>query len=623
MQNRIVKKENILELLEQRTFIRGIPPFDRVANKIVDKIAENLDIAYFRAEEVVLQKGAMPEFLYFIIKGVVHEREEEEILSIYTSGELFDPVSLIEKYARHTFVAAEETICYILPGTLFLELLHEESYLEHYFFQSISQKLSSACNSEQNAVLADFMMARVEDAYLQKPLIVDGKTTIYEAVKMQHQKKANALLVKSDAGIGIVTDSDFREKFILQKRSFEDRVSTLMHMPLITISKSAFLFNAQILMTKHHIKHLVVEDEEGKIAGILDQLSLASFFASHTYAIANAIERAEDLEALKKASQDLIKITRALFAKGVKVRYIARLISQLNAKIFEKLFLFLAPQELVSEACVIVMGSEGREEQILKTDQDNALIISDKCEIGEAELEEFCQRYTQNLIDFGYPECPGGIMLSNPQWRMRESAFKARIGLWLERKNSDDMMYTAIFYDAMCVAGNLHLLEDLRSYLLYTLGDDSAFYARFARAIESFEVPLGIFSDFVVEKRGEHKNELDIKKGGIFTIVHGVRSLAIEKGITETNSVSRLKLLNDMGILDKQLTADLIESFTYFMTLRLQANLERVRKKEAVSNYIDPGKLSRIEKDLLKDAFKTVGTFKKFLIYHYKLNLLG
>ena len=611
-----------MELLEQRTFIRGIPPFDRVDNKIIDKIVENLDIAYFKAEEVLLQKGAMPEFLYFIIKGVVQEREEE-VLSTYTSGELFDPASLVEKYARHTFVTAEETICYVLPGTLFLELFHEERYFEQYFFQSISQKLSSAYNSEQNAVLADFMMARVEDAYLQKPLIVDGKTAIYEAVKMQQEKKANVLLVKSDAGLGIVTDSDFREKFILEKRSFDDPVSVLMHMPLIAISKSAFLFNAQILMTQHHIKHLVVEDEKGEIVGILDQLSLASFFASHTYAIANAIERAEDPEALKEASQDLIKITKALFAKGVKVRYIARLISRLNAKIFEKLFNFLAPEVLIGKACVVVMGSEGREEQILKTDQDNALIISDACEIREAELEDFCRKYTRSLIDFGYPECPGGIMLSNPQWRMRESAFKERIELWLERKSSDDMMHTAIFYDAMCVAGNAELLDGLRSYLLCTLGDDTAFYARFAKPIESFEVPLGIFSDFVLEKRGEHKNELDIKKGGIFTIVHGVRSLAIEKGITETNSVVRLKLLNDMGVLDKQLTADLIESFTYFLTLRLQANLERMETGAQVSNYIDPKRLSRIEKDLLKDALKTVDKFKKFLVYHYKLNLLG
>ena len=612
-----------MELLEQRTFIIGVPPFDRVDTTVVEKIAKNLDIVYFKADETILQKGTMPEFLYFVIKGVVQEIEEDEVVSIYTHHELFDPVSLIEHYARATFKTAEETICYTLPREIFMELLHEDAALEHYFFQSISQKLKSGYNDAQQGMVANFMVAKVEDAYLKKPLIVEETCTVYDAVGKLEEQKMDVLLVQFDEEVGIVTDSDFRRKFILQKGHFDDPVAKLANRPVISVPANEFLFNAQILMTRHGIKHLAVTDDRGEITGILDQLSLTSFFASHTYAIANEIEMAEDVQALKKASQGLVKITSALFEKGVKVRYIARLISQLNAKIFAKLFDFLAPETLRGHAAVIVMGSEGREEQILKTDQDNALILSDSCKIDETELAQFCEVYTAQLIDFGYPPCPGNIMLSNPQWRMNEHDFKARIDSWIGAGDGEAMMNVAIFYDAHCVAGDPDLLVSLKQHLFSRLADDSAFYARFAKAVESFETPLGLFSDFVVEKRGEHRGELDIKKGGIFTIVHGARSLALELGLQERNSVERLKKINDAGLLDKALTADLIESFTFFLTLRLQANLERVKRGEAASNYIEVKHLSRIEKDLLKEAFKTVDKFKKFLVYHYKLNLLG
>ncbi len=611
-----------MELLEQRMFIKEIPPFDRVDEEIVDKIAENLDIAYFKADETVLDKGAMPEFLYFIIKGVVQEKEGDEVLSLYSKQELFDPVSLIEKYAKHTFVTVEETLCYLLPSEIFLQLLHENDYLESYFFQTISQKLQQAEQNRESAVLADFMMARVEDAYLQKPLIVKADTSLHEAVVTWEKFGAGALLVEDESGLGIVTDADLRKKFIIGKGDFDMAVGSLANRLPVTVPMREFLFNAQLLMTKYAIKHLVVTEED-QVVGILDQLSLASFFASHTYAIAHEIEMAKDVKELQKASEDLIKTVKALYAKGVKVRYIARLISQLNAKIFAKLFMLLAPDVLKMNACIIVMGSEGREEQILKTDQDNALIVSDACTMSEEEIAAFAHAYTKTLIAFGYPPCPGEIMLSNAKWRKSVHDFQKQIDLWLERKSADDLMELAIFYDSTAVAGDGTLLERLKRYLLEHLPSDQAFFAHFTSAVESFEVPLGIFSDFVVEKKGVHKNELDIKKGGIFPIVHGVRALALEHGLKETNSVDRLKRLNDMGVLDKTMTADLIESFTYLMQLRLGANLHRLERGEEMSNYIEPKKLSGIEKDLLKDALKTVASFKKFLVYHYKLNLLG
>jgi len=387
---------------------------------------------------------------------------------------------------------------------------------------------------------------------------------------------------------------------------------------LIEINENEFLFNAQLKMTKHCVKRLVVRDDEGNLVGVLDHISLLSFFASHVYAISYEIEVADNVEALQEASEKLIRVIKTLFAKGVKVRYISKLISQLNEKIFQKLFLLTAPKELKENSVLIVMGSEGREEQILKTDQDNALILSNDCEIDKQELETFTKEFTETLMRFGYPKCPGNIMISNSEWVMTEVQFKEKISEWIDLRESDSFMQLAIVYDAISVAGDGKLLESVKSYLYKKIETGSAFFAHFAKASISFETPLGLFTKFIVDEKG-----IDIKKGGLFAIVHGVRSLSLEHNIVETNTIVRLKKLNDMGVIDRALTGDLIESFNFFLTLRLKSNLAHLDRGGETTNFLNPKKLSKIEKDLLKDAFKTVDKFKKLIIFHYKLNLLG
>jgi len=611
-----------LSLLEQESFIKGIAPFDTLNRQNFEYVCENLDVVYFKENEELLSIGNTPEYLYFIIKGVVQETHENEVISIYDHHELFDPISLIENHVKHTFVTAQETICYTLERAKFLEVLHKDENFEQYFFQSISQKLNVNQSNEKNKELANFMVARVEDAYIQTPVIVDANTSIYDAVSQLKEQKSNSLLVRRGDELGIVTNTGYREKFILQKMSYGDPIEKLAKFDLVMIQSSEFLFNAQLEMTKAGIKRLVVIDKNQKIVGVLDQISLVSFFASHTYAISNEIERAGTVDELRKASTNLIRVTKALYAKGVKVRYISKLLSQLNEKVFRKLFALTAPEALQHNAALIVMGSEGRREQILKTDQDNALILSDDCQMSAEELQSFTTKFTEILLTFGYPKCPGNIMISNPKWVKKEKDFKEQLSRWIEDKSSENFMNIAIFYDAVTVAGDEKLLESLKDYLLSHIENSGAFFTHFAKAVLSFETPLSIFSGFVVGKK-EHKDELDIKRGAIFAIVHGVRRLAIENKLEMTNSVQRLKKLNDLGILDREFTEDLIESYTFLLTLRMKYNLEKIDKNIAPDNYIKPSRLSKIEKDLLKDSFKTVDKFKKFLTFHYKLNMLG
>ena len=532
-----------MSILEQKAFISSIHPFQNLTSDQIDDFIDNLDIAYYKANEIVQEEGSSPEFLFFILKGLIQEKQEDEVLSIYSKNEIFDSISLIENYSKNSFVTTEETICYILPRKIFIEVLHENQELENYFFQSISEKLNNNISHEKNKDMANIMVAKVKDAKIHKAVIIDTEKTIYEAANIIKKEKVPTVLLKDTyEEMYIVTDSDFRQKVILNRMNFDDKVIKIASKGLIFVYEDDFLFNAQLLMAKHGIKRVVVKNEKEEIIGILDQISLSSFFATNTFAVSNQIVKAETVEELKEASLSFIKIIKSLNAKGVKIEFISKLINQLNKKLLDKLYKILAPVELYEKSCLVVMGSEGRGEQILKTDQDNALILADDCTISDEKLKEFTHIFTETLVDFGFPRCQGNIMVSNPYWCRKKSDFKDLIFKWVNEPSGDNFMNIAIFYDAVCVSGDKNLITSLKEYLFKVSSNSQTFYAHFAKVITSFDVPLGFFDGFVFNsKDNKHKNEIDIKKGGIFIIVQGIRSLSLENKIFNANTTKRIR----------------------------------------------------------------------------------
>ena len=607
---------------EQKKFISNIHPFNNLNTFELDDLVEDLDIVYFKTNSIVQAQDSNPEFLYFVLKGLIQEINDDEVLSVYSKGEIFDSVSLIKNHSKNSFVAIEESICYALKKERFMQILSSNQQLENYFFQSISDKLNNNILNEKNKDMANIMIAKVKDAKVHKAVIVDTNKTIFEAATIIKQEKIPTLLLKDEAGeMYIVTDSDFRQKVILNRMDYDDLVVKIASKGLIYINEDDFLFNAQLQMAKHGLKRVVVKNDHDEIVGILDQISLSSFFATNTFAVSNQIINAETLDELKEASHSFIKIIKSLNAKGVKIEFISKLINQLNKKLLDKLYKILAPKELIGKSCLVVMGSEGRAEQILRTDQDNALIISDDCSISEEKLREFTHLFTETLVDFGFPRCEGNIMVSNPYWCRKQSDFKELIYEWVNSPSGDNFMNIAIFYDALCVSGDIEIIKELKNYLFKISSNSQSFYTNFARVINSFDVPLGFFDGFVFNSKDEkHKDEIDIKRGGIFIIVQGIRSLSIQNRVLNTNTIKRINSLKELKVLDDESAKELIMAFNILNSLKLKASLEKLDKKEKIDNFVNPNRLTIMEKDLLKESFKIVNKLKKRLENHFKLN---
>jgi CBS domain-containing protein len=300
------------------------------------------------------------------------------------------------------------------------------------------------------------------------------------------------------------------------------------------------------------------------------------------------------------------------------VRLIARLVQDLNARLFERAWQLIAPPDLLANSCLFVMGSEGRGEQLLKTDQDNGLILRDGYTPPD-NLAEICQAFSDALGTFGYPECPGRIMMSNPMWRKSAAEFAQMVQHWLLMPDPDSLMNLAIFLDAHAVCGDAGLLDHTRQALMRLSTDNDAMLARFATAIDAFGNSHGWWNRLLGLDDGAG---LHVKKEGLFPLVHGVRSMALAEHLSETSTTARVEALVARGVLSEGMGADLTQSLQFLMGLKLKAGLMELETDRPVSGVVEVSKLSSLERDLLKDALGVVKQFKALMRHRFKLDTL-
>ncbi len=462
-----------------------------------------------------------------------------------------------------------------------------------------------------DAGTAPTVLAQVRQASLHPAIEVDGSTSLRNAARRMKLENAHCLLVRDTEGrVGLLTGTDLRDAALVDDLPPSTPVLDRASFDLIYVQEDEFLFEAQARMIRHGVRRLPVRRDDA-IIGILELTDLLAVLANQGTLVASLIERADTIDALQEAAAALDPLLRDLHGSGVKVRSIAGLMSDLSRKLQRRLFGLLASADLADRACLMVMGSEGRGEQIAKTDQDNALILAD--DIDPDGLRDLTRAYTDAMLRFGYPRCPGDMMVSNPLWTRTESAFRDAIHGWLTQPGDKAFLHLAAFLDAEAVGGDPAPLDRLRAYLHSRLTGDQGFLARFARPILSFDTPIGLFHQIRVE-RGAHKGEIDIKKGGIFPIVHGTRALALEKHITTSGTFDRIEALREARLFDTAFAADLSEALALLMDMRLRARLTIGH-----DDYVPADRLTTLRHDALKDSLLIVKRFKDLVSHHFRL----
>lgn len=598
----------------------SLSPFDCLDPDEQRRVRVSVDIAYFPQHAVILEPGDTPAYLFVIVKGYVQQLDDGEAVATLGPDDCFDGRSLVAGRVSSRFVAAQEVVAYQLARQTVIELIASNATFGALLFADLGHKLSVLAERQQPRELPSLSLSRVGEAFLRPVHSVPAHTDILSVVRLMREQRTSSVVVCDEAMArkGIFSRT-LLQQAILDGRPLESMpVGDWARYPLIEVRSTELLGDAMALMLRYRIHRLVVV-EGGVMLGVLEALDLLSYLSNQSHIVTLQIEQARDLQSLGQAASQITKVIAQLFRSGSRVELIARLVQQLNARLFERAWQLIAPADLVANSCLFVMGSEGRGEQLLKTDQDNGLILRDGYTPPE-DLQGICERFSQALGQFGYPPCPGHIMISNPAWRRTANDFAATLRQWVWQPAGDNLMHLAIFMDAHAVAGDADLLAQVSESLHQLATDNDALLSRFAAAMDAFGTHGGWLSKLF--SLGDAPAPLHLKKEGLFPLVHGVRSLALAHHVRATSTVARVQALVAQGALSPGEGEDVLEALHVFMALKLKAGLAEQEQALPVTGTVSVQHLSSLDRDLLKDALGVVKRFQQLLRTRFHMGAL-
>ncbi|MDR0717257.1 MAG: DUF294 nucleotidyltransferase-like domain-containing protein [Azoarcus sp.] len=591
------------------------PPFNGLTAAQKENLTEKADLLFFGGGEEILAPERKVDALYLVLKGIVGEMDAGEVTGVYREEDIFDSRSLLTGRVENRFVAHEETLLYALPRRAVLAAAEDSPEFGAYFFARISEKPGASARGGGQGEWRNMFTTAIRDVGARTPVFLDASSSIALAARAMRENHCRAVLVLDGERVGIFTMSNFCDA-IADAVPRDSPIGARSHYRLYCCDEDEHVFSALLLMTRHNIQRVVVT-KKGKPTGVLPQIDLLSFFSSHSHLVSKQIEQAADLDGLIEAGSGIDTAIATLNATGMKTPQLARLVQALDMRLMERLWQLCAPPEVAAGCTLLALGSGGRGEQILKTDQDNALIFSGA--LDPAAVEKAAAAFCDGLLRIGYPPCGGGIMANQPAWRGTVRDWQERIARWVYSPDKDTWMHLAAWLDAETVAGGRARFDACRRYLSGCAQGERQWLGWLARAISQFD-HLQAENHFwrqLLHRHGEAR--FDIKKGGIFPIVHGVRVLALEAGIMPVNTFARLEALAAAGVIERVFADDLAGALAFMMKLRLDGGLGARRWGKEADNVVDSGALSSLERDSLRESLAIARKFKTFVSRHYQL----
>ena len=597
-------------------FDARLSPFDRLTPAEAETLQNACDVGYYAPGAAILAAGAPCAALYVVLKGRVEERDGADVAAVLGPRDVFDSRAVMQGSATRSFVAIEETLLYQIERAAVRKVIARNDRFAAFFYLDVSKKIQELAREEEEQRFGALMRARVWDLFLHPADFIDATDSIEFAGHRMREIDSNALFVRDGERVGVVTGMNLSKAAVLKRMSIEAPVGPITHYDVVTIAPDDFLSTALILMTKHNKRRLAVKQGDDYV-GILEDIDVLSFIAGNSQVVAGRIDRAASIADLHAAATAIDGQVRRLRRQGVKAEMVAEIVSDLNRRLFARTFEFTATPALRDKSCLIVMGSEGRGEQTMRTDQDNGLLIDG--EVDPGQLQAFRDGFFDALASYGFPPCPGDVMARNPFWSRPVDDFIRDFRVWVTIPDANSHMNVAIFYDAVAVAGRSELLDQAKRALIETVSGERAYLGHFAKAIDAFPTPIGFFRNLIA-REGAEGDALDLKKGGIFPIVHGVRAIALEHGLMETSTVERIARIADINVLRPDFARELIQAFQYLTALRLDAQLAAESGQNALTR---PSELSTMDRDLLRNAFDVVKQFREIIRRHFNLQIFG
>jgi len=599
-------------------FLRRYPPFNRMGEACLRGLVPRLRLAYFaRDTQIASPRSGPVEALYIIQRGVVGSRSDGPAADpdpALGPGELFPIGSLSAGEATaKVFTALQDCFCYVLARADFLALRRESPEFERYCTDAITETLKQSLASLyseylQRAADQQSLSRTLDELVRHPPVSVPATAPLHEALQRMVDGRVRTLVVVdgSDSPVGVFTLVDLLRRVVLPGRSLATPVSEVMTAPIVALPASATAYEAMHVMAERAIRQVAVV-AGARLKGVVNERDL---FALQRVSMRQVVERlhnAGDLDDLKRAGEDIRRLTLNLLAQGVGAEPLTRTIASLNDALSRRLLeLVLARHELGDcDWCWLALGSEGRGEQTFATDQDNALIFTADDADREPQRDRllaFAREANAALGELGFPLCSGNIMASNPELCMSVDEWRGKFLGWVRTPTPEALLAANIVFDFRPLYGNTVLADALREWLFGYTRDNRVFLRFMVENALQVEPPLGLIRTFATDDDPAHKGSFDLKARGTRLFVDAARVFALGRGIADTGTAARLRLAGrELGVEARHVDAT-IDGFHFLQLLRLRQ--QDSPGGMAIANRIDPYALNEVEQRMLKESFR-------------------
>jgi len=596
---------------------------------------------FYPKDTVILhQNGAPSDSLRIIKKGGVKvwmltENGNEVVIDYRSEGDMFGFLSMIGRdRVRSNITAVDDTICYLLGKDMLLKLLDSHLSFTEFFLKSHITRYIDRTYREMRTKSVFYSSSDhllfttpVGDIVTKDVVTVRDDATIREAAAEMSKHRISSLIItdSADLPLGVLTDCDLREKVVARGRSVNDPVKDIMSLPLVRVDAKDYCFEAMLKMIKHNVHHILVI-REGKLKGVLTNHDLMLLQGASPLSFARDMESQETLDGVVSVSMKIDRLIGSLLKEGARASSITRIISEFNDRLARKVLEFGERKfgKPPTTYCWLALGSEGRREQACKENQDNALVYADPASDDHQEAVRtyfagFTRYVREGLKRCGFPLSSNDDAADGPASCRSIETWKKDLAAGMLSSSQETVRRILLFVDLRCLAGDHRLAEELRSHLWKTKDAHKAFMTQVAAVTTADRSPLGFFKTFIVEKDGAHKSELDLTFSGIGPLVDVVRLMALESRVPVASTLERIEALQGKHPTIDALGDELSQAFEFLTQLRIHHQVDEMERGALTDNYIDPGKLSNLEKRTLKESFKIISKVQDALAARYRL----
>jgi CBS domain-containing protein len=614
-----------------RTFLSEVNPFHVLSEAHLDLAARSLTKSHhFQDMTLFVQNKTILNYAYIVFQGrleqYILDGDTKLLRGFLQEKDLYGGLSILfnKGVSIRTVRTLEDVLLLRLPKEIFLQLCSNSTQFTRYFSDSFTQKLedtpylatiAQSARTTPDQAQVGFLNQPLSRILLKKNIVTcPAQSTVQAAAQHMTEYNQSALVVSDQEGknLGLLTDHDLRQKVVAAGRSLSLPVHEVMSSPLITLSSDTLVFEAMLHMMQHGIKHLVVLDEGGLPHTMLNEQDFLMAQGRSPVFLMHEIHEASDIATLSTLYSHLPSLITSLLEQGAKAGHLNRIITAVADAILEKIMTMSLKETGPPPVpfAFMLLGSEGRREQTLKTDQDNAIVFQDvrdeEMDKTQAYFLDLARLVCARLNEVGYAFCEFDIMAQNPKWCQPLSQWTQNFQTWIRTAEPEALLQASIFFDFRLGYGDEALIQDLHNFLRKTLGGWVGFFRHLAENALHFKPPLDFFGNFALQSKGDKKNTLDIKSP-MRLIVDFARLYALKHNIDHTNTFDRLQSMTEQGVLEKEDADELIQAYAVLMHTRLNHQAKCITELGiSPNNDINPKLLTHIEQQMLKEAFKRI-----------------